>query len=367
MRILKYLFLMIVLFAIGLTVYIATQNASFKVNGSQFIPVSKPTVFLYFNDLKNWESFASWNKSDNTKYSFSKNTIGSGATATFEGSNEGTIETKFSKQNDSISQKIVLNNQKSDVVWKFKDTIGGTVIKWSSKGKFDFKTKIIAFFKGGVSYSAGEILNQTITNVKNNLIYELTTFSIKINGIVTIDSTFYIKRSILTHEKNIRKNVKVLLPKVIDFVKKSNYSQNGSPFVMYNKLDRTNDIIDISVCIPIKDSINNLVSGEFASGILPKYQAVKVTLTGDHRHLLKAWNKGYLFIKRNRLANNFSEKVIEIQKISSLNEKRASKWQTEVILPIWPKRAYRKPTTSVATDTVTSPALSSPEVNEAPQ
>jgi len=346
---------MIILFAIGLTVYIATQNASFKVNGSQFIPVSRPTVFQYVNDLKNWENFASWNKSDNTKYTFSKNTIGTDANATFDGSNEGTIQTVFSKQNDSITQKIVLNNQKSDVVWKFKDTVGGTIIKWNSKGKFDFKTKIIAFFEGGVNYSAGEVLNQTISNVKSNLVYELTTFSVKINGIVTVDSSYYIKRNLLTHEKNIRKNVKLLLPKVIEFIKKNNYTQNGSPFVMYNKLDRVNDIIDISVCLPIKDSIGSITSGEFSSGILPKYQAVKVTLTGDHRHLLKAWNKGYLFIKRNRLVNNFSQKVIEVQKISSLNEKRASKWQTEVLLPIWQKRAYKKPRVSTATDSLSSP------------
>ena len=109
MRILKYIFLLILLSLVGITVYVATQKGDFEVTRSNIIKTPRSTVFDYVNDYKNWESFGSWmTKNSDIKFNYEKNSIGLGASCTFDnGSDEGSIKTCWLKENDSLSQKIV--------------------------------------------------------------------------------------------------------------------------------------------------------------------------------------------------------------------------------------------------------------------
>lgn len=50
MKILKYIFLFIVLTVIALTVFIATQNSKYTLSNSKEINLPKHTVFNYLND-----------------------------------------------------------------------------------------------------------------------------------------------------------------------------------------------------------------------------------------------------------------------------------------------------------------------------
>jgi hypothetical protein len=191
MRIIKYIFILLILFSIGLAVYIATQNASFNVSGSQFIRTPRTTVYSYLNDYKNWETFASWNNPEKPlQFTFSKKSSGNNASMNWTGNKEGSLKTVFTLKNDSIVQKMVANGQKSDVFWKLKDTIGGTKVFWKTNGKLDFYTKVLAFFKGGVSNSAGYVFEETTSNLNKKLNYELNTFDIKVNGVEDRNATF---------------------------------------------------------------------------------------------------------------------------------------------------------------------------------
>ena len=60
MRILKYIFLLVLLALVGITVYVATQKGNFEVSKSSIVKTSRSTVFDYVNDYKNWETFGSW-------------------------------------------------------------------------------------------------------------------------------------------------------------------------------------------------------------------------------------------------------------------------------------------------------------------
>ena len=60
MQILKYLFLIVVLSFIGLTVYILTQKGDYTVTRSKVVKAPRMIVFEYVNDYKNWETFSSW-------------------------------------------------------------------------------------------------------------------------------------------------------------------------------------------------------------------------------------------------------------------------------------------------------------------
>lgn len=342
MRIIKYIFILLILFSIGLAVYIATQNASFNVSGSQFIRTPRTTVYNYLNDYKNWETFASWNNPEKPlQFTFSKKSSGNNASMNWTGNKEGSLKTVFTLKNDSIVQKMVANGQKSDVFWKLKDTIGGTKVFWKTNGKLDFYTKVLAFFKGGVSNSAGYVFEETTSNLNKKLNYELNTFDIKINGVEDRSATFYIKQSFNTLDKNLIKNIKIILPKVQKYLDDNKLTSNGKPFIMYNKFNKDSDIIGVSVCIPVRDSINIMPGGSIASGELKPYAALKTTLIGDYAHSKKAWNKAYIYIAKNHLKRDYSQRIIEVYAKGANEVKQPSKYSTEILIPVYKKVALK--------------------------
>src|SRR6476620_102473 len=80
MRILKYIFLLLLLALVGITVYVATQKGDFEVTKSSIIKTPRSTVFDYVNDYKNWETFGSWmSKDSDLHFNYGAKTIGAGA------------------------------------------------------------------------------------------------------------------------------------------------------------------------------------------------------------------------------------------------------------------------------------------------
>lgn len=238
MRILKYILLLVLLLLIGLTVFVSTQKADYNVTASKVINTPKSTLYSYINDYRNWETFETKLISDQSiTYNYPEITSGKGASFSWKGSTDGKMKTLFTKENDSIFINKYENGEKSEVTFKFKDTIGGTKVTWISKGKLDFKSKILSFFNGGINSVVGNQNELSLENLNKSLNYELNTFSIKVNGIVNRSATFYLKQSIVSREKNVNKNIKILLPRMTKFVEKNKIATNGKPFILYTKYD----------------------------------------------------------------------------------------------------------------------------------
>jgi effector-binding domain-containing protein len=367
MRILKYILLLVLLLLIGLTVFVSTQKADYNVTRSKVIKSPKATLYNYVNDYRNWETFDSKFLADKSlSFTYTEVTSGKGASFSWNGSFDGKMNTLFAKENDSIFINRYEDGEKSEVCFKFKDTIGGTKVTWKSKGKLDFKSKVLSFFNGGINSVVGNEYEKSLDNLNKTLNYELNTFSIKVNGIVNRAGTFYLKQTILSREKNVAKNIKILLPRMAKFVDKNKIATNGKPFILYTKYDRVNDLIGLSVCIPVRDSIFISAGSDMQSGQLPAYTALKTTLTGDYSHSQKVWKKGYEYLAKNKLERNTSLQIIEVYAKNSLDVKTPSEWITETYIPIFPKTVapkpvYRKPNDSTAVKPVVPSESSSVE------
>lgn len=354
MRILKYLLLLILLLFIGLSVFVSTQKANFNITSSQVIKAPKAIVYNYIGDFRNWETFVSWTLEDEKAIlNYPSRTSGNGSFYSWEGNQgNGKTTTLSQKINDSIYQKMITNGEESNVIWKFKDTLGGTKVTLISKGKLDFKSKIIAFFNGGIKATVEDSYAKSLNNLNKTLDYEINTFSIKENGVVSRFGSFYIKQSILCREKSVSKNIKILIPKLKLFFEKNNIVMNGKPFVMYNKYDKINDIVDLSVCISVKDSLQFSAKSEVQCAKLLPYTAVKTTLTGNYAHIQKAWKKGDDYIIKNKLQRNSALPIIEVYTKGIDEAKQPSKWITEIYIPVQPKAApkpvYKKTIDSTA-------------------
>lgn len=360
MRILKYLFLLIVLLFIGVTVYIATLKGDFKVKQTAIIHSPRGVVFDYVNDYKNWETFGSWmTKEHGITFVYPAKTMGAGAQFNWDnGSDNGSLKTYFAKENNSILQKGYFNGTAAEVHWKLNDTVGGTSITVEARGKMDLLTKISTFFSGGFGSIANDALEKSLRNLDKTLAYEMKTYNIKVNGIVQRNSGFCLKQTVTCRIKSLPRNIKIMMPKMLHFFKKNNLSMSGKPFILYERYDRANDIVTFSVCAPTAEQIFITSGSEITSGEIVPFTCLKTTLTGDYSHLKEAWTKAENYIRDNGYTPNFAGKYAEVYIKTIDDVKQPSKWITEIHIPVFPKAAPAQPSASVSTTAV--PATPTP-------
>ena len=339
MRILKYLFLLLLLSLVALSIFVATQKGDFTVERSQIINSPKSTVFNFVNDYRNWEDFSSWIVEDpEMQITYPKKTIGSGATISWEGK-EGTGDmlTVFVKENDSISQKMNYDGTSSSVFWSFKDTIGGTKVTWKTTGKMSFTMKVYTAFNGGINKIIGETYEKSLANLDKTLDFEINTYAVKVNGLVKKLGTFYLRQTFTSEISKVIKNGQIVFPKMITFCEQNNIELNGKPFIIYHTYDTVSGLTKLSFCVPIKNQILTSSGSDILTGKLEPFEAIKTTLTGDYSHTKKALDKAKTYINTNRIALDPTFSHVENFTISKTEIKNPSKWVMEIYYPIKPK------------------------------
>ncbi len=339
MRILKYLFLLLLLSFVALSIFVATQKGDFTVERSQIINSPKSTVFNFVNDYRNWEDFSSWIVEDpEMQITYPKKTIGPGASISWEGK-EGTGDmlTVFVKENDSISQKMNYDGTSSSVFWRFKDTIGGTKVTWKTTGKMSFTMKVYTAFNGGINKIIGETYEKSLANLDKTLDFEINTYAVKVNGLVKKLGTFYLRQTFTSEISKVIKNGQIVFPKMITFCEQNNIELNGKPFIIYHTYDTVSGLTKLSFCVPIKNQILTSSGSDILTGKLEPFEAIKTTLTGDYSHTKKALDKAKTYINTNRIALDPTFSHVENFTISKTEIKNPSKWVTEIYYPIKPK------------------------------
>jgi effector-binding domain-containing protein len=371
MRILKYIFLLLLLSLVASSIFVATQKGDFLVERSKIINSPKSSVYNYVNDYRNWSDFGSWISEDpGIKINYAQNTIGKGASYSWEGK-EGTGEMRTIRviENDSIVQTMEFAGTNSTVFWNFKDTIGGTKVTWKTKGKMSFFFKIYSALNGGVDKIIGGLYEKSLANLDKALDYEINTFSTVNNGVVKKPAMNYIGQTFTSELVKVYKNFKIIIPKLTTFCKKNNIVISGKPFILYHTYDTAKGLAKITIGIGIRDSIYFTPGSEIITGKLDAFEAAKTTLTGDYSHLKTAYTKTENYLNQNKLTSNPVFSHLEIYTSGKNEIKNTSKWLTEIYIPIVPKvipqeKTYYPTTTPAVKDTPAEEPKSKPAEDE---
>ena len=340
MKILKYLFLLLLLSFVALTVFVATQKGDFLVERSKVINSPRTTVYNYINDFRNFEDFESWAVQDPTiKMTYSNKTIGNGASFSWQGAEgNGSAITLKTVEGESIRQKMNFDGTEADVQWIFKDTLAGkTKVTWKAKGTMSFLFKVYTAISGGSDNIIGTIYEKSLANIDKNLDYETKTYAIKVNGVVKKTETFYIKQTFTSEIQKVNKNAKVVIPKLIEFSKKNNLYSNEKPFIIYHTYNTTAGLAKISICLPINKEIFTSAGSDILAGKLNGFEAVKTTLNGDYSYTAEAITKTNAFIINKKITPDLSWSHLEILIAGKLDVKSPSKLITEIYFPVKPK------------------------------
>jgi effector-binding domain-containing protein len=342
MKILKYLFLLLLLSLVALAVFIATQKGVFSVERSKVINSPRATVYNYINDFRNYEDFESWSVEDpSIRMTFPNKTIGNGASYSWEGSEgKGNAITLQSKEGESIHQKMNFDGTDAEVNWTLKDTLAGkTKITWKAKGTMSFLFKVYTALNGGSDKIIGTIYEKSLANIDKNLDYEAKTYAIQVNGLVKKTETFYINETFTSEIEKVNKNARIVIPKLMAFSKTNGLETTGKPFIIYHTYDTKTGLAKVSICLPITREFTSGSANGILSGKLAGFEAVKTTLKGDYSHTSEAIAKTIAFINTEKIVPDLSWSHLEILTINKFDVKSPSKLMTEIYFPTKPKVA----------------------------
>lgn len=354
MKIVKYVFLLLLLAVVAISVFIATQEGKYDIKKESVIRVPKMVLYNYINEYKNWENLGILTGSDTTAvYTYSEKSSGNGAEMSWKkGNSTGQIKTIRLTENDSIVQKAVIDGLNSDISWKFKDTLKNTKVIVRMKGDLSFMEKANAFLRGGgnVNKVMETSLDKGLKNLNSFLVGELAKNSIEVKGLITKTGSFYIGHAVTSKIEDINKKSAETFPKLLNFMKKNKIVKKGSPFILYRNYNKAEGTASYVVCIPIKEEMFTSPGSEYEGGKYTDFKALKTSLKGDYSHLPKAWDKAHAYITEKALQENTTGTYIELYSKGVAKSKRPSEWITDLYIPIG------APTILPITDSIQAPA-----------
>lgn len=332
MRILKYILLLLLLLGVAFVVFVATQKSDYTIVRSKEIKISKDIVYNFVTDSTAHIDWNPWKKD----------------IAVFENIKLVT--------GDTIIQSILVKGEKNESFMRFQNTKKGALVTWKLKGKLDFNLKLLSVLQGGVDNVLGDKLEEGLNNIDSYLVKELTTYNIKINGLVTKHATNYIQQIDTCSFADFHKVSKAMLQNMMAFVDKNDIIITGLPFISYNSWDNKTKTTIFSMCVPVEEEILTTDGSEISGGHFDEFLAIKTTLTGDYSHNKEAWNKTLAYLKKKNLIEDINGAKIEVYKISLPKERKPSKWVTELYVPVKKRIYIAKPKPEVSQEESNTPS-----------
>ena len=336
MKIVKYIFLLLLLAAIAVTVFIATQEGKYNIKKDKVISVSRPVLYNYVNDYKNWENLGLLANADTTAtFTYSANAVGKGASMSWaKGSNNGKIQTVNAAANDSIGQNATIDDLNSNISWSFKDTLNSTKISVRLKGSLTFKEKAFALLNGGIDNKIEASLERGLDNLNTFLVKEIQVYKVDVTGLVTKKGGFYLGQSATTPLADVNQKAAASFDKLTAFAKENNIVITGRPFILFKTGIADKENVTYSYCIPIRDEMFTSAGSDYEGGKLLPFNAVKATLKGDYSHMAKVWEATKRHINQKALQENITGQYVEVYTKGSVQTRRPSAWVTDVYTPI---------------------------------
>ncbi len=333
MRILKYIFLLLLLAAFAAAIFLATQKGEYDITTRMFIKTPKNVVFQYIDDYRNWQGW--FHRQYDPEFTFPAYTGGQGGSFSYSSDlGSGTYATITSVGTDSILQATTIDGNQGRVWWRLKDSAAGTQVTLRRTGKMDFADKVRATLEGGPEYVMHKRQREMLTELGHAMNREINRYKIRIDGISIRPTTHYIGYEITSTLDNAPKNIRLLMAKLTQFFGRNKIPMAGKPFVLYEYWNTKTGTAKFRVCGPLTQEVHIAPESDMVSGKFESFRAFKTTMTGDHSHLRRAWDATFQKMARENINPVLGLPYLEIYHTGKLQTKSPAGWVTEIYVPI---------------------------------
>ncbi|MCX7550528.1 SRPBCC family protein [Xanthomarina sp. F2636L] len=338
MKALKYILFLILIFIIGLTIYIAVQPNSFEVKRSRIIDAPVEVVYNNVIDFKNWETWSPWVEKDpETMITLDEQTKDIGGSFSWTDSDgKGSITTTQTSAFSSIDQKLQFGDYpSSDIHWEFAPSAENkTEVSWiMNSGNIPFMFKAYAIFSGGFDKMIGPDFERGLEKLDNAVVASMQVYSIKVDGITQYGGGFYLYNTASAKMDNFEIIMQNMLSKVNTYVQENNITTAGPPFILYHKWDEENNAVMFSCCVPTTNKVIT-TENDILTGQLAPFKAIKTTLRGDYGNLKEAWQTTMDYIPKNGLIVQEQGPMLEVYVSNPTKTPNPANLITEIYLAV---------------------------------
>ncbi len=343
MKIIKYLFFLLLLVVIGGAVYVATINGEYQIEQSRTIDAPDELLFNSINEYKTWEKWNPWiDGSDDMILEYATTTSGKGASYSWksETQGDGTMKTIKTIPFASLDQKLTfispMGESTSDVYWKLeKIDERKTKVTWGMKGEQSFMEKAFwATQDSTLSQTIRPMYKKGLENLDNLTKEVMKQYHIHVDGETEHGGGFYMYSATASTIANTPEKIAQMLPNVNAYMMQNNLPRTGTPFTIYNEFNEEQGTAIFSAAIPTRDKVVTPKDSDILSGFLPKQKVVKTTLKGDYINLKEAWKAGYKYIADNGLELDTASPAFEVYRVEPELQPNPAEWVTEIYIPI---------------------------------
>lgn len=327
MKIAKYIILLLLLFGVAFTVFIATQPSSFTISKTKNLATSKENIYKYISNYNNWNEWYPDLLNDSTLIA----TVNNNNTA-INWLPSTSISTTKLFVSDSIYQIKKTANTEQQYIWSFNTKKDSVTINWKVKGELSFKEKLMVLLKGGVDEIFGEDLSKGLENIEKSLTEGYSKHEIKINGFATKHGTNYIQIKDSCAIKDFEKIRKKNLLELLNFTKENKIDAKGSSFTIFKDWNEKDNFTSFAICVPIDFEIVTTSNPKIQGGKLEPFLALKTTLNGSLDYRKDAWDQSFDYILKNKYTQNETGTYIEVYKV--VNATKPSDLRTEIYIPV---------------------------------
>ena len=353
MKFLKYLFFLLLIVIIGVSIYFGTKDGTFNVASSKEIAAPSSLLFETVNDFKTWKKWGPWMEEDpNIKIEYGTSTNGEGASYSWKSDVEevgnGSMKTLSvtedlpnNKNGKEIHQEITFNtpfgDSKSNVYWRFEpiENTNKTKVTWGMKGEQTFMEKVfMSFQKEPFDKMLTSMFDKGLANLEKEVQDQMKKYTITVNGITEYGGGYYLYKTSATRINQIGNKMGPLFGQIMGFIKQNNVDMAGMPFTIYNEIDQTNGTVIFSTAIPVKEKVITPAESDILSGYMAPSTTVKVTLQGNYNYLSEAYKKAKEYIVKNNLELAPNGKMFEVYKTDPEATPNPANWITEIFFPV---------------------------------
>ena len=342
MKILKYLFFLILLIVIGSAIYFGTKDGTYDIQDSIVIKAPAEMVFNQVNDYKNWEKWGPWKRNDPTiTFNYAEKTVGEGGSYSWDGEMNGSMTTTKVIPNKEIQQDLTLDTpggeRQQKVFWTFEEVEEGTKVTWRMKGEHTMMDK--AYFSiSGMDFNGAihKMNKEGLEGLAFEVVEEMKQYTINVDGVSQYGGGYYMYTTSVAKQDELDARTEAMMNQVMDFVTKNNLNMAGKPFTLYNEIDTANNTVIFSTAVPVKEKVITPEGSPVVCGFMEPVSAVKITLKGNYKHLPEAYSKGHQYIEKNGLLKDPEGKMFEVFNTDPQETPNPANWITEIYIPITP-------------------------------
>jgi hypothetical protein len=330
MKILKYFFLLILLTAVCLTLFIWSKDGKYVVENQIEIPLSQDKIQKFLIDPRNWESF---NHNENLeKYSFEVE-----VDSNSRGSSQSlikSIENVNDYESNTINQKIEWFEHEAESTWKFSSLELTTLVQWKCSGNLGFIEKCKALVGNSFENKINELQKKNLQKLKESLLKEYTHYELNIIGKETFKELFFLDKATNISSK------KFLEDPIKNSVRFNQFLSNNTlelispigiqvPFFSFNS-----ETVNCIITAWLKEEIFTTPESEIISSTKTNMHFLKIRMKGDYAHIEKAIQAGVEDAIKNEFVIEDTSNVILHFNTLYPNEGKPSAWSTDIYIPL---------------------------------